>query len=392
VASELGRHLARRGHSVHFITYDLPFRVARFVEGVFFHEVEVPAYPLFKHPPYLLSLASKMVEVSRNERLDILHVHYAIPHATSAVLARQVLEAAGDGPPPAVITTLHGTDITLIGSEPSFADLVAFSIQKSDGVTAVSEALRRQTLEVFRTSVGIRTIYNFVDPDDYGPARAVTPAKPAESAPTPDIVDEVAQCRRLLASEDEAVVTHISNFRPVKRAELVVRIFAAACRDVPSKLVLIGDGPDLAKVRREAVQLGLAGRLVYLGNQERVEGLLASSDVFLLPSLQESFGLAALEAMAAGTPVIASRVGGLPEVVGEEGGRLFDPDDFDGMVRGLRDFLTDRALRESWGAKARRRAFRLFSSDIIVPQYEKYYAEVLEAVRARPETADGGGR
>jgi len=379
VASELGRQLARRGHSVHFITYDLPFRVSRFEERVFFHEVEVPVYPLFKHPPYLLTLANKMVEVSRDEKLDILHVHYAIPHATSAVLARQVLEVAGDGPAPAVVTTLHGTDITLVGSEPSFADLVAFSIQQSDGVTAVSEALRRQTLETFRVKPAIRAIYNFVDPTDYLPQAGGATA-----------ADGVSECRPCLAGRGEAVVTHISNFRPVKRAEMVVRLFAAACRDIPSKLVFIGDGPDLARARKEATRLEVADRLVYLGQQERVEELLASSDVFLLPSLQESFGLAALEAMAAGTPVIATRVGGLPEVVGEgEGGFLYEVDDFAGMVKGLRDLLTDPVLREACAAKARDRAFRLFSSDIIVPQYEKCYLEALDAARTRRETGNG---
>lgn len=365
VASELGRQLARRGHQVHFITYEVPFRVTRFEEGMYFHEVEVPAYPLFKHPPYLLALANRMVEVARDEELDVLHVHYAIPHATSAILARQVLEAGVSGRSPVVVTTLHGTDITLVGSEPSFADLTAYSIEQSDGVTAVSEALRRQTLEVFKLKTDVRTIPNFVDPSDYDDA-ALNP------------------CRECLAERGEAVVTHISNFRPVKRAETVVTVFAGATRDLPARLVLIGDGPDLAKARREAARLDIADRVVYLGRQERVEELLAASDVFLLPSLEESFGLSALEAMAAGTPVVATRVGGLPEVVGEgEGGFLYDVADIEGMTQGLRHLLGDRAFAAACGASARERAFRLYSSSIIVPRYEEYYEEVVGQVGRR---------
>lgn len=368
VASELGRQLARRGHQVHFITYDVPFRVARYEEGICYHEVEVPAYPLFQHPPYLLSLANKMVEVARDEGLDIIHVHYAIPHATSAILARQVLEASGSSPGPAVVTTLHGTDITLVGSEPSFAEITAYSIDHSDGITAVSEALRRQTIETFKTTAEVRVIPNFVDPADY----------PEDARRT--------ACRRALAEPDELVVAHVSNFRPVKRTELVVRVFAEATRGMRARLALIGDGPDLAKTRREAGCLGLADRVVYLGRQERVEELLASADAFLLPSLQESFGLAALEAMAAGTPVVASRVGGLPEVVGDgEGGFLYEPGDVDGMTAGLRGLLADRDLRERSGRAARARAFRLFASGIIVPEYEKYYQAVLDR-RGRPGT------
>ena len=364
VASELGRQLARRGHEVHFITYDVPFRLRGFQERLYFHEVEVPAYPLFKHPPYLLALANKMVEVAQSARLDILHVHYAIPHATSAYLARQVIEASGDGPAPAVVTTLHGTDITLVGSEPSFAGITAFSIQASDGVTAVSEALRRQTLETFKVSRDIRVIHNFVDPEDYA--------------------DLSACWRGSLAKNGELVVAHVSNFRPVKRADVVVRVFAAACRDMPARLALIGDGPDLHKVRAEAERLGVSDKLVFLGQQEQIGELLASADVFFLPSLQESFGLAALEAMAAGVPVVATRVGGLPELVGDgdgAGGFLYEVDDFDGMAQGLRTLLTDRDLRARVSARARHRALSLFSSEIIVPQYEAFYRDVLDGVR-----------
>jgi len=359
VATELGRQLARRGHVVHFITYDVPFRLPRFQENVFFHEVETPSYPLFKHPPYLLALANKMVEVARYAELDILHVHYAIPHATSAYLAREVLEAGGDRRTPAVVTTLHGTDITLVGSEPSFSDIIAFSIDRSDGVTAVSHALRAETLKAFRVRPDIRVIHNFIDPEDYADH---------------DRCDE----RRCLAGPDRLVVTHISNFRPVKRVEVVVRVFAGAARDLPARLVLIGDGPDVPKARREAARLGVEDRVVFLGRQEQVAGLLAASDVFLLPSVQESFGLAALEAMAARVPVVASRVGGLPEVVGEdEGGFLYDIGDLDGMTAGLRRLLLDDELRRECGQRARERAFRLFSSERVVPEYERCYEEVL---------------
>jgi len=370
VASELGRQLARRGHSVHFITYEVPFRLTRFEENIFFHGVEVPAYPLFQHPPYLLALANKMVEVARYQDLDILHVHYAIPHATSAYLARQVLSSTGNGRRPAVVTTLHGTDITLVGSDPSFSDIIAFSIDQSDGVTAVSDALRRQTLESFRVKAEIETIHNFVDPADY---------------PEPG-AGGGREFRSCLGRAEETVVAHMSNFRPVKRADLVVRLFAAACGDVPSRLVLIGDGPDVPRAREEAARLRVAGRVRFLGKQERVAELVAAVDVFVLPSLQESFGLAALEAMAAGVPVIASRVGGLPEVVGEgEGGSLYEPDDFGGMVSGLRALAVDPGLRRESGRKARDRAFRLFSSEKIVPEYERFY----EAVIARSPV--GGG-
>lgn len=370
VASELGRQLARRGHKVHFITYDVPFRVSRFEEGMFFHEVEVPSYPLFKYPPYLLALANKMVEVARDEGLDILHVHYAIPHAASAVLARQVLEASGDvRTRPAVVTTLHGTDVTLVGNDPSFAELTAYSINASDGVTAVSEALRRRTVETFRPKVDVQVIPNFIDPADY-PDRGT-----ARSSP----------CRRCLAPHDELVVIHISNFRPVKRAELVVRVWAGAGQAVKrTRLILVGDGPDLPRARREAARLGVADRVVCLGRQERVEELLLCSDVLLLPSLEESFGLAALEAMAAGTPVVATRVGGLPEVVGDnEGGLLFEPDDVEGMTAGLRRLLEDDELRARLGAGGRERAFRLFASGIIVPRYENYYRAVLDRLSGR---------
>lgn len=403
VATELGRQLAQRGHAVHFITYDVPFRLDRFQENVFFHEVEVPTYPLFKYPPYLLALANKMVEVSRYQELDVMHVHYAIPHATSAYLARQMLRGGAPGGRLKVVTTLHGTDITLVGSDPSFRDIIAFSLTESDGVTAVSHALRRQTQETFKVDVDIEVIHNFIDPADYNHLERVG-------------------CRRCVAGAEELVVSHISNFRPVKRTPLVVRMFAQAARDLPARLVLIGDGPDIPQCHEEATRLGIDGRVTFLGRQERVNELLAASDVFLLPSLEESFGLAALEAMAAGTPVIATRVGGLPEVVGDVndalvgagipvvnediparespatagwevaattgtrsrstwpdvGGLTYEVDDIEGMTRGLRSLLTDHTLRAGLSERARRRALARFSSDEIVERYEAFYRRVLK--------------
>ncbi|MCL6581647.1 MAG: N-acetyl-alpha-D-glucosaminyl L-malate synthase BshA [Firmicutes bacterium] len=371
VAAELGRHLARRGHVVHFITYEVPFRLARFEEGLFFHEVEVPPYPLFKYPPYLLALANKMVEVTRAEHLDILHVHYAIPHAASAHLAREMLAMEGERPP-AVVTTLHGTDITLVGSDPSFMAMTKFMIERSDAVTAVSDALKRQTVETFGVRNEIVTIPNFVDPADYG-------GEPGREAPD----HTVAPLRRFVGDRSEVVVAHISNFRPIKRPDVVVKVFAAASAGVRSRLVLIGEGPELPRVRELAMRLGVAQQVVCLGRQERVEELLAACDLFILPSRLEAFGLAALEAMAAGVPVVATRVGGLPEVVGEgEAGLLYEPDDLEGMAEGLRRLMTDTGLRLDFSRRARDRAFRLFSTDRIIPQYEALYERLCAGARA----------
>lgn len=364
VATELGRQLARRGHVIHFISYDQPFRLHDFTRNVAYHQVEVPTYPLFKYPPYLLALANKMAEVALYEQLDILHVHYAIPHAASAYLARQMLAARNRGRARRLrfVTTLHGTDITLVGSEPSFADMVAFTINQSDGVTAVSESLRTETMETFNLTREIATIPNFIDPDEYR----------REASP-----DD----RRALAADDEKIVLHVSNFRPVKRVDAVVQIFARVASEVRARLLMIGDGPDQPLARREAERLGVTDRVTFLGQQEEVASLFSVADLLLLPSAKESFGLVALEAMACGVPVIASRVGGLPEVVGgKEAGFLYPPERLDRMARKAIQLLSDDAKRRKAAVAARRRAIGQFSASRIVPQYEDFYRRVL----ARP--------
>jgi N-acetyl-alpha-D-glucosaminyl L-malate synthase BshA len=360
LATELGLELARRGHSVHFITYETPFRLNQHVAGVTFHEVEVPSYPLFRHPPYILALTNKMIEVSRFCRLDLLHVHYAIPHATSAVMARMVL--AGERPVK-VVTTLHGTDVSLLGTDPGFYDLVAWSINSSDGVTAVSRALAVETRVRLPIKRPVEVIHNFVNTSVYRP-------------------HPVPQLRSSLAPAGESVVCHISNFRPVKRPAEVVRVFAEIAAAVPARLVLVGEGPEMPRVRALAAELGVGDRVAYLGYQERVADILAASDLFLLPSEQESFGLAALEAMACGTPVLASEVGGLPEVLANGAGGFLIPDgDAAGMARAGLELLADREKRAQVSEAGIARARALFSADRIVPVYEEYYARVLGGLR-----------
>ncbi|MDQ2670657.1 MAG: N-acetyl-alpha-D-glucosaminyl L-malate synthase BshA, partial [Gemmatimonadota bacterium] len=294
VATELGLALGRRGHEVHFITYDSPFRLRGYTEHVYFHQVDtrMGRYPLFDYFPYTLALASKQHEVALRERLELLHVHYAIPHATTAFLAREML-----GPERAlkVITTLHGTDITLVGQEASFYGITKFSIERSDAVTAVSSYLRDETYRAFETNGDIRVIPNFINTDEYYPDRAA--------------------CRETLAPAGHKVVSHISNFREVKRVKDVIRVFARIRRAMPATLVMIGDGPERADAEHEARELEIDADVRWLGRLDAVATLLQASDLFLLPSQTESFGLAALEAMACGAPVVASNAGGLPEVI-----------------------------------------------------------------------------
>jgi N-acetyl-alpha-D-glucosaminyl L-malate synthase BshA len=362
VATELGRELARRGHVVHIISYDQPFRLREFSPNILYHQVEVPSYPLFKHPPYLLSLANKMAEVAVYGELDLLHVHYAIPHAASAYLARQMLASRDGGRARRLkfITTLHGTDITLVGSEPSYAEMVAFTINESDGVTAVSEALRQETLRTFQVTREIVTVHNFIDPGVY--------------RPEPD-----RGKRRCFAADDEKIVLHVSNFRPVKRVDAVVQVFAQLAAAVRARLLMVGDGPDLPVARQEAERLGVGDRVCFLGQQDEVAGLFSLADLFLLPSATESFGLSALEAMACGVPVIASRVGGLPEVVGDRAaGFLYPPDRLDRMANQAIALLTNDALHGKVSRAARRRAAERFSADRLVAEYEAYYRLVLD--------------
>ena len=356
VATELGKHLALRGHEIHFICSDVPFRLKEFHENIFYHGVETPLYPLFTEAPYFLSHTNKVAEVARLEGLDIIHAHYAIPHATSAYLAKMML----GGDKPRIVTTLHGTDITLLGSEPSFADIIAFSINFSDGVTAVSESLRRDTYRALPVKAEISTIPNFLDCEIHRRVPA-------------------AGIRERFARPQEKVVIHMSNFRAVKRVDTVVRVFARIAAEVPAQLLMIGDGPERSRAQQLVASLGLCGRVHFLGNQESVIELLSTGDLFLLPSTIESFGLAALEAMACEVPVVASNIGGLPEVIVEGAtGHLLPPDDADGMAAAGIRVLSDGDLHAQMAGAARARVLGSFCADKIVPMYEAYYRKVLE--------------
>jgi N-acetyl-alpha-D-glucosaminyl L-malate synthase BshA len=355
VATELGIELARRGHEVHFITYAQPFRLPYFVDRIYYHEVEVPSYPLFEHPPYNLALSVAIQNVTEQHGLDLLHAHYAVPHATSAWVAKEMLGR----PDFRIVTTLHGTDITLVGQDPSFRAITKFSIQKSDGLTAVSEYLRRETVEHFQIAPeAIRVIPNFVDLEKY--SRTAYPCH-----------------RSKFSLEGEKIVTHISNFRSVKRVEDVVRVFSLIHRRMPSRLLLVGDGPDRGKVQQTAESEGVTDRVLFLGKQNSVAELLACSDLFLLPSETEAFGLVALEAMACGVPVVATNVGGIPEVVTSAlSGRLTAVGDVDAMASAGIELLSDAALWAESSTAARADAER-FSAERVVPEYEHYYEEVL---------------
>jgi N-acetyl-alpha-D-glucosaminyl L-malate synthase BshA len=360
IASELGKTLATRGHLVHILSSDTPFRLADYQPGLSFHRVQTPTYPLFREPQYVLSLANKIVQVARAERLDIIHAHYAIPHATAAYLARQILASSPlHRVPTKVITTLHGTDITLLGSDPSYSETVAFCIQQSDGVTAVSESLKADTRRELGVDCEIRVIPNFLDCSVH---RRI----------------DVPDLRSRFARDGQKVVIHVSNFRPVKRVVDVVEVFARIRRDVCARLLMVGDGPDMGEAVQRARALGVTDDVLFLGEQDQVFPLLSISDLFLLPSAQESFGLAALEAMACEVPVIASRVGGLPEVIAhEENGFLHAPEDLDGMARSGVMLLTDDRLHRRVAGAARRTVHQRFCDVKIVPVYEAYYQEIL---------------
>ena len=362
VATELGIELAALGHEVHFISYSQPFRLTGRSEGIFYHEVPVSNYPLFEFPPYDLALASRMVEVAEFYELDLLHVHYAIPHSVSALLARQMLAARGRRLP--FVTTLHGTDITLVGLDRSYLPITRHAIQESDGVTSISEYLKEKTIADFGVDRPIEVITNFVNCDVYTP-----------------IADEAerAHARSHLAKPDEAILMHLSNFRPVKRVVDVVKIFASVAREIPAQLVLIGDGPDRSAAEWLAHDLGIHTRMHFLGKQERVNELLPLADLLLLPSQLESFGLATLEAMACKVPSIATRVGGVPELV-EDGvtGLLFAPGEVDAMARGALELLGDRSRLETMRDAARRAAQKRFCASLVVPHYVRYYEQVLK--------------
>lgn len=358
VATELGIALARAGNSVHFVADRLPFRLADTdCPGVYFHEVETLSYPLFSAPLTTLSEASKLVEVIEEVGIDLVHAHYAVPHATAALLARDM---ARYDPKPAIVTTLHGTDVTLVGLEPAYLRTTQFSIAGSDVVTAVSDYLAQATREQLGVSREIRVIPNAVDSDRFRPRHD-------------------PEMRRRYASDEERLLIHVSNFRPVKRVHNVVRVFARIANELPARLLMVGDGPDRLTSLQLARDLSVADRVHFLGSFPRVERLLALTDLFLLPSSKESFGLAALEAMASGVPVVGSSTGGLPEVV-EDGrsGCLRAEEDLDGMVACSLALLRDRRLLESYRQAARRRAVDQFSGELVLPQYLTAYREALE--------------
>ena len=356
VATELGKELALRGHEVHFISYALPFRLSHYIENIFFHEVEISNYPLFEFPLYSLTLASKMAEVAEFENLDLLHVHYAIPHATSAYLAKEMLSNNKDLK---IITTLHGTDITLVGLEPSFLPLVKFSIEKSDGVTAVSRFLKEMTITNYSCENEIKVIPNFVDSDLFKPG-------------------SFAEFRKNIAPNGEKILVHTSNFRVVKRVTDTIRIFDNVQKQIPTKLVLVGDGPDRSECERLCRQLELCDKVRFLGKQDGLVEILASSDLFLIPSQSESFGLAALEAMSCGLPVISSSVGGLPELVRHnETGYIAEIGDISRMAKYSVELLSNEKKYKLFSENARERAVNKFDKNKVIPIYEEYYKQTL---------------
>jgi N-acetyl-alpha-D-glucosaminyl L-malate synthase BshA len=356
VGTELGKAMAAKGHQVHFITYSQPVRLGAFRENIFYHEVAVSDYPLFEYQPYETELTSKMVDVVKYEKLDLLHVHYAIPHASAAFMAREILRSQGISIP--FITTLHGTDITLVGKDPSFEPVITFCINQSDAVTAVSESLRQSTYEHFATTREIHVIPNFVVPAD------------AESA-------TYKQMRSKYALPEEKILCHVSNFRKVKRVEDVVAVFSKVNEKVPSKLILVGDGPERYSIEKLCREFGICDRVIFIGKVRDTAHVLEIADIFLLPSETESFGLAALEAMAVAVPVISSNAGGIPEV-NEHGvtGYLSDVGDVDDMVKNTLAILSTEHILNTFKENALKRSHD-FHLEKILPMYEKIYDDVL---------------
>lgn len=360
VATELGKALAANGHEIHFITYRQPARLDFFSENLFYHEVAVSQYPLFDFLPYESALASKLVDVVRFEKLDVLHVHYAIPHASAAFMAKQILATYGINIP--VITTLHGTDITLVGKDKSFSPVVTFSINQSDGVTAVSENLKSQTLEYFDINKDIQVIPNFIDLERFSNK-------------------DRSHFKKAIAPFDERILIHTSNFRKVKKTDDVIRIFQKVNEKIPSKLLMVGDGPERRNAEELSRELGVCHDVRFLGKQDAIEEILSVSDLFLMPSSSESFGLAALEAMACKVPVISTNSGGLPELnVNGVTGYLSDVGNVDEMAANAISVLEDcdRLLQFKEAALNRAKDFQLSN---IMPKYENYYNEVIEKVK-----------
>ncbi len=358
VATELGLELANRGHEVHFITYANPIRLDPGIPRIHYHEVEVSNYPLFQYPPYCLALASRMADVAQTYGLDLLHVHYAIPHSISALLARQMLEGKQRVP---FITTLHGTDITLVGIERSYFDITKFSIEQSNGVTAISENLRRDTVDIFGVKNEIRVIHNFVNCDTYKP-------------------DPERRGLKEFAPDGEKLLIHLSNFRPVKRVLDCVRIFAKVREQARVRLLMVGDGPERGPAEHLATTLGVRAHVAFLGKQNHVERLIRLAHVLLMPSEMESFGLASLEAMACGVPAIATRVGGIPELITDgEDGFLEEVGDIDRLAERATQLVTDEKLHDRMATAARKTATSRFCTDKLIPKYEEYYEEVVKA-------------
>ncbi len=355
IATELGQALARNGHKIHFISYSIPFRLQEYNQNISFHDVEVMPYPLFKYPPYTLALAAKMAAVAEDAELDILHVHYAIPHATCAYLARNMIKSRDVK----VITTLHGTDITLVGSDKSFYQITKFSIEESHGVTAVSESLKKDTISLFGIENNIRVIPNFVD--------------------TRRFQRQAGRCDiKNIVGHDEKIILHVSNLRPVKRVTDVIRMYVKVKPKIKSKLLIVGEGPDRVPAQELASELGLRDSVVFLGQQEGIDDILSCADLYLLPSEQESFGLSALEAMSCEVPVIGTNVGGVPELV-EHGinGFITEVGDVEKMAEHAIEILSDDVLRKNIGQNARQRVLNCFGEERVVPQYESYYEEIL---------------
>lgn len=354
VATELGKLLAELGHEVHFITHSIPFRLGKFHQNIYYHEVEVTDYHVFRYPPYDLSLASKMAQVAKMKELDVLHVHYALPHAICAYLAKKMV-----GDDLKVVTTLHGTDITILGQEAGLHDLIRLGIEESDAVTAVSNDLIQETMRVLNSSKPIELVYNFVDKREY--------------YPKPD-----AELRAKYAQPDEKIAIHISNFRPVKRVQDVAAIFEKVAQHVKAKLLFVGEGPDLPRVRNWVEERGLSDRVLFLGKQEEVARIISLADVMLLPSEKESFGLVALEAMACGVPTVASHTGGIPELITHgETGYLAPVGDVDQMADYTIKLLSDEALHADFVTNGLVRAREYFCNNIITSQYEDIYYRVL---------------
>lgn len=362
VATELGKALALRGHEVHFISYAIPSRLSAFVENIFYHEVEMYSYPLFDFPLYSLALASKMVEVAKFSDIDIIHAHYAIPHATSAYLAKEILKSETKFKKDVkIITTLHGTDITLIGLEPSFLPTIKFSIEKSDGVTAVSQFLRDKTLSNYQINKEIEVIPNFIDTQKY--------IRKTE--------EEQSCFKKNFAPDNEKILIHTSNFRPLKRVQDVIKIFSEVNKKVPSRLLLVGDGPERSDCERLCRELEISDYVKFMGKQDSIWEILSIADLFIMPSQSESFGLSALEAMSCSVPVISTSVGGLPELnLHGETGYISEIGDVDRMAKYAIDLLSNEKKYNLFQKNARDRAL-LFSEENVVPVYEKFYEKIL---------------